>query len=61
MLAQLRRLKQEIIMLQKTLPQTPAAPPRTFASLYGVWEGVVVNEDDFRAARLTLPEMKATC
>jgi len=58
MLMQLRRLEQEILMLRKALPQTQtsAAPPRTFASLYGVWAGVVIDEEDFQAARLTLPE-----
>ena len=56
---QLQWLERELAMLQQTLHATaPGAPysPRTFKSLRGVWAGVIVSDEDFRAARLTLPD-----
>ena len=57
---QLQWLEREMAMLQRTLQaSTPAAvlpPTRTFKSLRGAWAGVVVSGNDFRAARLTLPD-----
>lgn len=54
---QLQWLEREIALLQQTLP-APTNPStlRTFQSLRGVWAGITVSDDDFRAARLTLPD-----
>lgn len=55
---QLNWLEREITILRQAIRQTeiPNRPRRPFASLRGVWAGVTVSDQDFRAARLTLPE-----
>jgi hypothetical protein len=51
-------LEREMNMLRQMIRQTSttAEHPRTFASLRGVWQGVVVSESDFKTSRLTIPE-----
>lgn len=51
-------LEREMNVLRQMIRQTDtkAEQPRTFASLRGVWQGVVVSEADFKTSRLTLPE-----
>lgn len=51
-------LEREMNMLRQMIRQTDtiAKPPRTFASLRGIWQGVVVSEADFETSRLTIPE-----
>jgi hypothetical protein len=55
---QLIWLEGEILFLRERMAQsTLASPPaRTFSSLRGIWAGVTVNEEDFEAARLQLPD-----
>ena len=54
---QLIWLEREIASLRQEIArETPAKPPRTFSQLRGVWAGVVINEEDFEASRLKLPE-----
>lgn len=54
---QLNWLEREIAALRQEIArETPAKPPRTFSQLRGVWAGVVINEEDFEASRLKLPE-----
>lgn len=54
---QLLALEHQLFYLQQRVSQTPpsASPPRPFSALRGVWAGVVVNEQDFAAARLKMP------
>ncbi len=51
-------LEREMNILRQMIRQssTKAEQPRTFASLRGVWQGVVVSEEDFKTSRLTIPE-----
>ena len=55
---QLNWLERQMVALQQMIHQgeKPAAAQRTFRSLRGAWAGVVVSEEDFEAARITLPE-----
>jgi hypothetical protein len=55
---QLNWLEREIAILRQEIARsTPSTnPPRTFRQLRGVWAGVVVNEEDFQASRLKMPE-----
>lgn len=55
---QLKSLERQVALLRQEIARsTPAAnPPRTFSQLRGVWAGVVINEEDFEASRLKLPE-----
>jgi len=55
---QLLALERELFYLQQRMAQSaPSAKlPRPFSALRGVWAGVVVNEEDFEAARLKMPE-----
>ena len=55
---QLNWLEGEILFLRERIAQAaPASPPtRTFSSLRGIWAGITVNEEDFEAARLKLPD-----
>ena len=51
-------LEREMNVLRQMIRQTSikAEQPRTFASLRGFWQGVVVSEADFKTSRLTIPE-----
>jgi len=55
---QLLALERELFYLQRRMAQSApsAKPPRPFSALRGAWAGVVVNEEDFEAARLKMPE-----
>lgn len=55
---QVRSLEREIESLRReiALAASPVNPPRTFNQLHGVWAGVVINEEDFQASRLGLPD-----
>lgn len=57
---QLNWLEQEMVMLRRSLnqPESPVSPPTgaNFSTLSGVWAGVDISEEDFRASRLTLSE-----
>ncbi len=55
---QLNWLEREMTALQQVLnaDTSQLAPQRSFKSLRGAWAGIVVSEDDFRAACFTLPE-----
>lgn len=55
---QLNWLEREIAILRQAIgqPQSSAALPRTFQSLRGIWAGVVVSDQDFKASRITLPD-----
>lgn len=55
---QLKRLERQVALLRQEIARSaPAAnPPRTFSQLRGVWADVVINEKDFEASRLKLPE-----
>ena len=54
---QVRWLEQEIELLRKQIARDapPAKPARTFAELEGLWEGIVINQEDFEEARLKMP------
>lgn len=57
--AQLRWMEREMSALRRLVDQIQESQPqpqRLFASLAGVWKGVVVNDEDFESARLTAPE-----
>lgn len=56
---QLLRLEHEISTLQRIVEQMQESQPKalgSFESLAGVWKGVVVNDEDFESARITIPE-----
>ncbi len=55
---QLLALERQLFYLQMHMAQSnpPVTPPRPFSALRGVWEGVIVNEEDFEQARLKMPE-----
>lgn len=56
---QLLRLEHEISTLQRIVEQMQESQPKvpgSFESLAGAWKGVIVNDEDFEAARLTVPE-----
>jgi hypothetical protein len=55
---QLNWLEREMATLRQVIGQEekPSAPRRTFKSLRGVWAGIVVSDQDFEAACITLPE-----
>ena len=57
---QINWLEREMIMLQKIIRpgvlSADSSSPRGFSALRGVWTGIAVSEQDFKAARLTLPE-----
>ncbi|MCC7163816.1 MAG: hypothetical protein IT331_15075 [Anaerolineae bacterium] len=55
---QLLWLERELFALQKRITQSTPLPktPRPFSALRGVWADVVVNEEDFEAARLKAPK-----
>ncbi len=57
---QLNWLEQEMVMLRRLLsqPETPVVPltGANFSALSGVWAGIDISEEDFRASRLTLSE-----
>ncbi len=53
---QLLQLEHEMYALRQLVEQihVSQSPPRdTFKSLAGVWQSVVVNDDDFESAHLT--------
>ena len=51
-------IQREINLLREQVAQSqpPSNPPRTFASLRGIWADVVIIDDDIRASRLELPK-----
>lgn len=56
---QLRWMEREMSALRRLVDQIQESQPqphRSFASLAGVWKGVVVNDEVFESARLTAPE-----
>lgn len=55
---QLKWLEREVASLRAELARTapPSNPLRTFSQLRGVWAGIIINDEDFQAARLKLPE-----
>ena len=55
---QLNWLEREILFLREKMAQSmpPSVPPRIFSSLRGIWAGITVDEEDFEAARLKLPD-----
>lgn len=58
---QLLQLEHEMFALRRLVDQIQEAQPqpqprRSFESLAGAWKGVIVNDEDFEAARLTVPE-----
>ncbi len=55
---QLLWLERELFQLQRRMAHTAplAKTPRPFSALRGAWAGVVVNDEDFQAARLKLPD-----
>ncbi len=56
---QLLRLEHEMFALRRLVDQMQESQPprpRSFESLAGAWKGVVVDDEDFESARLTVPE-----
>lgn len=58
---QLLQLEHEMFALRRLVDQIQEAQPqpqpqRSFESLAGAWKGVVVNGEDFEAARIKVPE-----
>jgi hypothetical protein len=55
---QMKWMERELLYLRTQIAQ--AAPtsdlPDTFESLRGVWQGVVINDEDIQVSRWQLPE-----
>jgi len=55
---QLNWLEREMAAMQQLIREEGKSPSsqRTFKELRGVWDGIEVSDQDFEAARITLPE-----
>lgn len=55
---QLLALERQLFYLHKRTSHSepPGTAPQSFSALRGMWSGVIVNDQDFAAARLKMPQ-----